>query len=223
MTDNLEKDVAVQPEQADVNINEEFAKLKENYEKLQADFEGVLKNKNELLNEKKREAEARKQAEADKAKKEGDYESLIKAAEEERKAYEDKYNELNNKLIKKELRSQATKLANELNPLDADAADMLADYIEKRLQYKDDTMLILDANGNPSVMSSEQLLKEFKNSNKFKPLLKGSEATGGSALGATKTSGASLKEISMADYSKLDGMKKLEMSKAIAAGKVKLI
>jgi predicted RNase H-like nuclease (RuvC/YqgF family) len=223
MTDNLEKDVAVQPEQADVNIDEEFAKLKENYEKLQADFEGVLKNKNELLNEKKREAEARKQAEADKAKKEGDYESLIKAAEEERKAYEDKYNELNNKLIKKELRSQATKLANELNPLDADAADMLADYIEKRLQYKDDTMLILDANGNPSVMSSEQLLKEFKNSNKFKPLLKGSEATGGSALGATKTSGASLKEISMADYSKLDGMKKLEMSKAIAAGKVKLI
>lgn len=219
-------------EQQDIESTEEKKtriNYKELYEKTQSDLQAVLRKKEELLNEKKSEADKRRQAEQmaeqeriEKARKEGDYESIIKSAEAQRKEFEEKYNSLKESLTKKEVRQKALQLANELKPLDGDAAETLADYIEKRIKLNDNSLVFLDKDGQLSVMDAESLKNEFRNSNKFKPLLRGSEATGGGAPGANSSAKQQQKELTMEQYNNLSPTDKLEFSKLVQAGKAVL-
>lgn len=208
------------------DVKQEEIDYKAEFEKLKADFEKVVNKKDELLQEKKAEKEKRMtieaQAEADrieKARQAGDYESLMKSAEEQRKVWEQKYSELDNKIKQKEARNLAMKMAGDLDPLDGDAAEVLADYIEKRIRYDDNGLVILDAKGNPSVMGIDALKEEFKNSNKFKPLIVGSKATGGGATGNTANGVGGVKEISRVDFESMSHSKRMEFFKS--GGKLK--
>lgn len=201
---------------------------KELYEKTQSELQAIARKKDELLNEKKQESEKRRQAEAqaevekaEKAKKNGDYESLLKSAEAQRQEWEHKYKTLTDNLTKKEIRSKAIQMANELKPLDGDAAETLADYIEKRIKLNDNSMIFLDKDGNPSVMDADTLKNEFKTSNKFRPLLKGSEATGGGAPGANGSANTGMREITRSDYDRLKPSEQLEYSKLVQKGVAK--
>lgn len=206
--------------QDEVKQEETQIDYKQEFEKLKDDFNKLLAKKEEILQEKKNEADKRRAIEQqiederiEKAKKAGDYESLLKSAEEQQKQWQQKYNELDTKIRQKEARNMALKVAQDLNPLDGDAAEMIADYVERRLKYDDNGLIILDANGNPSVMGVDALKEEFKNSNKFKPLIVGSKATGGGAPGNTNGGAIMTKEITRADFDTMPQAKRVEFFK----------
>lgn len=211
--------------QNDVDVKEIEVDYKAEFEKLKADFDKVLTKKDELLQEKKAEADKRRaveleaeKARVEKAKKDGDYESLVRSAEEAQKAWEQKFKVLDQQIKQKEARQIAQKLALDLNPLDAEAADIIADYVEKRIRYDEEGLKVLDGAGNPSVMGIEGLKEEFKNATKFKPLLLGSKAAGGSATG-NMGNVANVKEINRADFDLMPQAKRMEFFKN--GGKIK--
>lgn len=216
-------DIQEEIKQEEVDYKTEFEKLKADFEKIKPEYDSLLSHKAQLLKEKKNETEKRREAEQqillEKARKDGDYELLLKSAEEQQKEWQAKYAELDNKIKQKEARNLAMKMAGDLDPLDGDAAEVLADYIEKRIRYDDNGLVILDAKGNPSVMGVDALKEEFKNSNKFKPLIVGSKATGGGATGNTANGVGSVKEISRIDFESMPHSKRMEFFKS--GGKLK--
>ena len=212
----------------DVNEVEPEMDYKAEILKLQERLALEENKKTQLLDEKKKEEQRRKKAEAlaeqERAQKSGDYEALLKSVEKEKQEWEAKYTQLTEQLTKKEIRSKAVQLANELKPIDGDAAETLADYIERRIKVNEGSLLFLDANGEASVMDAESLKKEFKNSNKFKPLIMGSQATGGGAPGNNKSiANTGVKEMTYSEFSGLNPGAKLEFSKLVSSGKAKLI
>lgn len=185
-----------------------------------------LKNKvNELLAEKKA-AEKKAQEAADAARKEAE-EAARKSGNVEalEKSWQEKYNrreaELSGQLEteRNTLQSQiksltvgrtATDLAAELAI--QGSAKALLPHIEKRLgmDIRDGkpTVVVLDASGNPSAATIDELKAEFTNDAAFAPLIVGSKASGGGAGGAGKGGGAAQGNI---------GGNRDERSKAIAS------
>jgi chromosome segregation ATPase len=161
-------------------------------EALKKDWESekqkILGKNEELLGElksikqKAREAEeAAKQAEIDKAKKAGDHEQLYKSSEAEREKLAQQLNELQQSIHQEKVSGQALKMAAEM--ADGPNAEILADYIAKRLKYTDDGMKVTDASGELTVSSLDDLKAEFKNSERFQSLLRGNQASGSGAPG----------------------------------------
>jgi predicted nuclease with TOPRIM domain len=116
----------------------------------------------ELLGETKKakakareEMEAKERAKLEKAKKEGDFEQLLKSSENERKSLSDRLNDLQGKISSEKLRTESLKLAGEL--ADGANAELLSEFIAKRLKYTDDGMRVLDHNGDLTVSSAEDL------------------------------------------------------------------
>lgn len=185
-----------------------------------------LKNKvNELLAEKKA-AEKKAQEAADAARKEAE-EAARKSGNVEalEKSWQEKYTRREAELIgqleteRNSLQSQiksltvgrtATDLAAELAI--QGSAKALLPHIEKRLgmDIRDGkpTVVVLDASGNPSAATLDELKAEFTNDAAFAPLIVGSKASGGGAGGAGKGGGAAQGNI---------GGTRDERSKAIAS------
>ncbi|WP_330113919.1 hypothetical protein SA496_14190 [Pseudomonas sp. JS3066] len=167
-----------------------------------------LKNKvNELLAEKKA-AEKKAQEAADTARREAE-EAARKSGNVEalEKSWQEKYSrretELSTQLEaeRNTLQSQiksltvgrtATDLAAELAI--QGSAKALLPHIERRLgmDIRDGkpTVVVLDAAGNPSAATLDELKAEFTNDPAFAPLIVGSKASGGGAGGAGKGGGA---------------------------------
>jgi len=188
------------------NTNQDID-FKVEYTKLTLERDKLIGKNQELLNEKQKEAEKRRNAESqtevervEKLKKDGDYKSIVESSQRAQKEWEQRFNDLNTKIAQKEVRQAAMKLANALDPLDGDAAEMMADYLEKRIKYNENGFNILDANGNVSVMGFDQLQEEFKNSNRFKPLMRGSRANGGGAPGANSSAGNDVKSVARTTF-----------------------
>jgi hypothetical protein len=139
--------------------------------------------KKQLLAEKQDEKAKRRAAEEEQMRKDGDYEALLKSAKEREQEWENKFTQLNKRIEQKEIRTTAIRIANNMNPIDGDAAETIADYLEKQMALKDGNLIFLDEIGNPSVMDERQFKEAALQKNKFKPLLAGSKATGGGALG----------------------------------------
>lgn len=173
--------------------NEEAPKVEEvNWEELandyKAQFESVKAKADQLLDETKKakhkareEAELAAQAVKDRAQKNGDFEQLLKSSEAERQALSEQLQKMQQSVSQKEINNQAMKIAAEL--ADGSNAELLSEFVVKRLKYTDDGIKVTDADGNLTVSNLDALKSEFQNSDKFKSLLRGSQASGGSAAG----------------------------------------
>lgn len=170
-----------------------------------------LKNKvDELLGEKKtvaqraKEAEQRAKEEAEqRARKEQDYQSLFESSEAKRKELEDSYNSLNSSIRNEKRTGEALKLAAKM--ADGANAELLAEFIQRRLDFDEEGKLIVTSeDGKPTVSTLSDLQKELTASGRFDSLLSGTKSSGGAAKpnvgGAGKGS----------DLSKLSRAEKLE-------------
>lgn len=65
----------------------------------------------------------------------------------------------------------------------SDAPELLGDIIRKRLTVKDGQTRVLDANGELSATTLEELREEFKGNKKYAAIIRGSQANGGGSNG----------------------------------------
>lgn len=160
---------------------------------LQAQFEAVKRKSDELLGEAKQAkikareaAEAREQAKLEKAKKDGDFEQLLKSSENERSALKLELEQLKGNISKEKITSHAMKVATEL--ADGANAELLSEFIAKRIKYVDNDIKVLDSTGQLTVSTLEELKNEFQGNEKFKALIRGSKSSGGGAPGSNASS-----------------------------------
>jgi len=166
--------------------------------------DGLRKKVDELLAEKKAEQQKRKEAEEqarkeaeENARKNGNIEALEKSWGEKFTARETELlNEkqaLEAQVYKLTVGSKATELAAKLAVPGSDS--VLLPHISNRLQVEtvdgEIKIRVLDLQGKPSALSIEDLEKEFRANEAFKPLIRasnasGSGASGGQGGGATK-------------------------------------
>lgn len=170
----------------------------------------------ELLGEKKKEAEKRREAEEkaaleakEAAKKNGDTEALNQSWTEKydkdiadiRSQLEPKVAELEGLLRDATVTTRATQIAAELAV--PGSAKALMPHIQSRLamEIKDGkaSTIVTDASGKPSALTPEELKNEFIGDEAFAPLIVGSKATGGGANGSD--GGAGTKTLKRADFS----------------------
>lgn len=156
------------------------------------DVSGLEKKVSELLGEKKSEQEKRRQAEdeakkaaEEQARKKGDIEALEKSWQDKLTAREqellgqvqEKDARLHTLLVDNVAQSVATSLA-------GDCAAILIPHIKARLIVEDGKTRVVDAEGNPSASTLEDLEKEFKNNKLFASVVIGSKATGTGGKGS---------------------------------------
>jgi hypothetical protein len=171
---------------------------------------------NELLGEKKKADQKRREAEelakkeaADLAKKSGDTEALEASWQEKydstvselKGQFEPKVAELEGLLRDATVTTRATQIAAELAV--PGSAKALMPHIQSRLamDIKDGkaSTIVTDASGKPSALTLEELKNEFIGDEAFAPLIVGSKATGGGANGSD--GGAGTKTLKRADFS----------------------
>lgn len=161
----------------------------EQFQAMQDEIERLRKHNETLLAEKKAETEKRKAEQAEKdrlaeetARKKGDFETLEKQYQDKiadlTQQLQDKIAERNQDLIK----SQSAKIASQLssNPHNQEILQML---IEKRLAAENGTVKVTDGNGNVTISTLDDLVKEFKDGGKFDSLIDGTQARGTGGTG----------------------------------------
>lgn len=183
--------------------------------------EGLRKKVDELLAEKKAEQQKRKEAEEqarkeaeENARKNGNIEALEKSWGDKLAARETELlNEkqaLEAQVYKLTVGSKATELAAKLAVPGSDS--VLLPHISNRLQVEtvdgEIKIRVLDLQGKPSALSIEDLEKEFRANEAFKPLIRasnasGSGASGGQGGGATKKP-SEMNQTERADWQKND-------------------
>ncbi|MFV3284344.1 hypothetical protein ACNFCI_09855 [Pseudomonas sp. NY15356] len=173
------------------------------------DVEGLKRQNQTLLDEAKeakrkaREAQEQlTQKELDAAKARGDYESLYTSSEQALAAERQKLADLQAGIEKRDLTGAASKIAAQI--ADGPNAEILAEFLERRLRIVDGQVRVTDASGNLTVSTLEDLGKEFQKEPRYASLVRGSQASGGGAAGgggggATKT------------WDQLTGMERVEL------------
>lgn len=141
---------------------------------------GLKENHDKLLSEKKAaKAEAARIAE-EKAKANGDLESLTKSFEQRERELKDQLGSLQQSIANKELSGAASNIAHDL--ADGANAKLLAKLLKDRLRYEDGSIKVLDDSGNLTMSSIDDLKSEIRASEDYKSLIRGSKATGSGAL-----------------------------------------
>ncbi|WP_063912504.1 hypothetical protein [Pseudomonas sp. p21] len=185
----------------------------------QEDVTGLKAKVQELLDEKKAEADKRKAAE-EQARLERE-EALRKSGnvEELEKSWSEKYNRREAELTGT-LESERATLQGQIRDLTVGrtateiatalavpgSAKALLPHIERRLSVEQrdgkPTVVVLDAAGKLSAATLDELKAEFTNDPAFGPLIAGSKASGGGAGGAGKGGGAAQKRSEMTSVQK---------------------
>lgn len=162
-----------------------------------SEIEGLKKNRDDLLAEKKAAQEAKLLAEglaeegriaALTAKK--DYESLYKSSQETIAGYKERDVANAAKLTAQAVSTKALEMAKTIS--DGDNADLLATFIEQRLRSDNGEIKVTDANGGLTISTQEDLLAEFKANQKFASLVTVTKAAGSSASSASKHNGSAI-------------------------------
>ena len=184
----------------------------------QEDVSGLKRKIDELLTEKKsvqqKANEADEQAKAElaaKLKNANDYEQLYNSSESEREKATVELATLKANLQQQQVASQASTVASKLTK-DTARAKLLSAQIVSRLSLVDGEVRVLDANGNLTVSSVEELTASIKAEYPF--LVDGSQAAGGGATGGNSGAGDA-KTVSRADF---DNLGQSERSKFFKAG-----
>lgn len=161
------------------------------------DVEGLKRQNQTLLDEAKaakqraRDAEQQREQQAvEAAKAKGDYESLYASSEQALAAERQKLADLQGGIEKRDLSGAASKVAALI--ADGPNAEILAEFLERRLRIVDGQVRVTDASGTLTVSTLEDLGKEFQKEPRYASLVRGSQANGGGAAGgggggATKT------------------------------------
>lgn len=181
---------------------------------------GRLKAKQtELLGETKKAKEQRRQAEEDqrladeaKHRKEGDFEQLHASGEKERERLSTELSGLRQGIATEKQTSQAMKIAADIANTSADA-EILSEFIARRLKYTDDGIQVLDASGQLSIMKIDELKKEFEGNERYSSLLKGNQSSGGGAPGSGQGGGAA-KTASRTEFDSMNPVQRMEFSKS---------
>ena len=174
------------------------------------DNSGLKAKADELLGETKKERELRKAAEErakalederqkaleDNARAKGDVESLEKSYQEKMQKLEADYggkvSTLEKQIYDLTVGQAATNLANELSI--KGSAIALLPHIQNRLSLEQgedgkQNIRVLDANGNKTAMTLDDLKQEFRANEAFKPLIAANGASGSGANGANSGAG----------------------------------
>lgn len=158
------------------------------YEKAQKDIEILAAKKEQLYQETKAAKKEREEtilatqkAEKEKSQKDGEFEKLWQSSEQRANELESVLNNERNSYKQEKIQGHAMKLAVDLADGDALSAKLLATFIGQSISKMADEKGTLD----DSVLSAVR--KEFQNNADYAPLLAGSKASGGGALGNTKT------------------------------------
>jgi hypothetical protein len=153
------------------------------------ELEALRRKNHELLDEAKRAKSARREAEEraereaqEKARKDGDFEQLLKSSEGEREKLHRELETLRGSIAKEKVGNTALALAGEI--ADGVNAELLSEFISRRLKYTDQGVKVLDENGELTISSIAELKLEFEQSERYKALLRGSKSNGGGATGS---------------------------------------
>lgn len=181
--------------------------------------EGLKAKTDELLGEKKREANKRREAEEtaaaaalEKAKADGDHEQLYKSSEQKRLELQTQLDNMTQKSANEKRNTAALKLATEL--ADGYNAELLSEHIAKRLKYVNDELKVTDENGELTVSTMDDLKSIFKNNDRYASLLKGNQSNGGGAYGGKNDGGGAAKTLTRAEFEALNAADRMKFSKS---------
>ncbi|MCH4880178.1 hypothetical protein EQV97_22735 [Pseudomonas sp. TMW22090] len=161
------------------------------------DLEGLRNQVQTLLTEKKEEKRKRDAAEAEqrRLKEEsqranGEFEQLYTSAQQALEAERAKNQEITARGERRDLSAAASKIATGI--ADGENAEILAEFVERRLKIVEGQVKVTDAAGNLTIATLEDLAKEFQQAPRYASLVRGTQANGGGAAGgkgggATKT------------------------------------
>ena len=185
---------------------------------LMAENASMKSKMDELLTEAKRAKQAKRDIEAEStaerervAKEQGDYQQLHKSAQEKYESTLTELDSLRQGVANEKKNNTALKLAADL--ADGANAEILSEFIGRRLKFHDDGVKVTDANGSLTVSSFEDLKNEFKNDARYAALLKGNQSSGGGASGGSN-SGGTTKVRSRAEFEALNPVKRMEFVKS---------
>jgi len=187
---------------------ESFNKLQTTLEGLQTEFDAVKGKNEELLTETKNAKSAKREAEskADEertrlATEKGDFEQLFKSLENKHNTLQSDYEGLQGNIATEKKNNAAMKIATEL--ADGSNAELLSEFLGRRLKFTDDGIKVTDATGNLTVSSMDDLKKEFAGDARYSALLKGNQSSGGGASGGSNSGGAA-KEKTRSEFNDLN-------------------
>lgn len=173
------------------------------------DVTGLKRQRDELLAEKKaeqerrREAEAQAQREADeRARAEGNYQQLFESSQAELERERQGRVDLQRSIEQRDINLAATRIATAI--ADGDNADILKDFIARRLKVAEGQVRVTDDSGNLTVSALADLQKEFETAPRYASLVRGSQAGGG---GAAPKSGDRVTKT----WEQLTGMERVEL------------
>ena len=161
-----------------------------------------------LLGETKKAKEEARQKEEARNKEKGNFEELFKSSEARRQEMEEELNGMRQGIAQREEKSHADIIAGQL--ADGPNAEIMSEFIVKRLRYTDEGIKVLGEDGSLTVSTVEQLKAEFQANEKFKSLLRGSQAAGGGAPGGS-ASGQTEKVITREQYNSVPAHKRSEL------------
>lgn len=209
-------------EQQEVTIEqlqEQLTNMQSQLEAATNEKESIKSHADKLLDEvkasknAKREAESQAQAIArDKALKEENFKQLFESSEEQRNTLETQLNKLQGNISQEKVNNAAMKIAAEL--ADGANAEILSEFVARRLKFTDEGLKVTDADGNLTVSSLSDLNQEFASNAKYKSLVRGNQASGGGANGG----GGSAPENKQMERAAFEGMGSAKQMKFIQDG-----
>ncbi len=173
-------------EEQKIDDTKDIQDYKAMYESTQAKLAKIEAHQDKLLAETKKakqekadQVAAHAKAEQEKAMKDGEFEKLWQNAEQNKKNLEQQLNDERNSRKNENIGTHAMRLAVELADGDAQSAKLLSHFLKERLTKMAGEGGSIDDN----ILSAVK--QEFKNNNDYAPLLLGSKAKGGGALGSS--------------------------------------
>ena len=161
-------------------------------EQLMADNAAMKAKMDELLTEAKKAKQAKRDIESETqsereriAKEKGDYEQLHKSSQERYESTVAELESLRGTIAQEKKGNVAMKLAAEI--ADGANAELLSEFIGRRLKFHDDGVKVTDNSGNLTVSSLSDLKTEFQNDARYSALLKGNQSSGGKKKKTKKT------------------------------------
>lgn len=175
------------------------------------DVSGLKRQRDELLAEKKAEQERRRAAEEqaqreadERARAEGNYQQLFESSQAELERERSSLVELRRSIEQRDINLAATRIATAI--ADGDNADILKEFIAKRLKVAEGQVRVTDDSGNLTVSALADLQREFETAPRYASLVRGSQAGGG---GAAPKSGDRVTK----SFGELRGMERVRLRK----------
>lgn len=175
------------------------------------DVTGLKRKNEELLAEKRASDERRRAAEEDARRKEeerlaaeGNFKQLYESSQTKTAEWEQRYSQLEQSIHQRDINLAATRIATAI--ADGDNADILKEFIAKRLKVAEGQVRVTDDSGNLTVSALADLQREFETSPRYASLVRGSQAGGG---GAAPKSGDRVTKT----FGELRGMERVQLRK----------